>query len=104
MNESSEHFWEIRASQLSNQILNDKYEQMRTLYEKGRTRRLVVHIQYRQKVNHLRDIITALRKEIAILSGNDTLTCSNLPEHDDIPLVGFDDLVSYNSESLPAQN
>tara|TARA_B110000090_G_scaffold94990_1_gene107114 strand:+ start:410 stop:781 length:372 start_codon:yes stop_codon:yes gene_type:complete len=100
---SDEHFWQVRANKLSTQILNDKFEQMRYMYEKGRTRRLVLHIQYQKRINHWREVIKGLREEIHALTGNrPTVDRDGLDDgkFKQIPIVGFDDdldLVSDDS-------
>jgi hypothetical protein len=116
---SDEHFWQVRANKLSTQILNDKFEQMRTLYERGRTRRLVLirlhkalHIQYQKRINHWREVIKGLREEIHALTGR-TVDRDGLDDgkFEQIPIVGLDDddlvsdvVSSVSGLQLPAQN
>ena len=58
--------WEIRALRIENQILMDRFERMRSAFEKKLTEKLVLHKHYRQALKSARTTNERLKKELDV--------------------------------------
>ena len=58
--------WEIRALRIENQILMDRFERMRSAFEKKLTEKLVLHKHYRQALKSARTENERLKKELDV--------------------------------------
>ena len=58
--------WEIRALRIENQILMDRFERMRSAFEKKLAEKLVLHKHYRQALKSARTENERLKKELDV--------------------------------------
>ena len=58
--------WEIRALRIENQLLMDRFERMRSAFEKKLTEKLVLHKHYRQALKSARTENERLKKELDV--------------------------------------
>ena len=58
--------WEIRALRIENQLLMDRFERMRSAFEKKLAEKLVLHKHYRQALKSARTENERLKKELDV--------------------------------------